>query len=67
MSDVGLFFLLMFGVPIVLLLATFVARDMDRRGLDGRVYGALTFFVPPVGLALWMYQRAKFPTTPTSS
>ena len=62
MSSVGWFFLLMFGVPAVLLLATFVARDMDNRGFDGRVYGALTFFLPPVGVALWLYQRAKFPT-----
>jgi len=55
------FLVLMVGVPLGLIFCTIVARDMDSRGLDGRVYGALTLIVPPVGLALWAYKRATTP------
>ena len=58
MSPVLVFFFLLIGVPLGLIFCTIVARDMDSRGLDGRVYGALTLLVPPVGLALWAYKRA---------
>ena len=53
-----LFLFFLIGVPAGLIFCTVVARDMDSRGLDGRVYGALTLFVFPVGLALWVYKRA---------
>ena len=49
------------GVPLGLIFCTVVARDMDSRGLDGRVYGALTLFVLPVGLGLWLSKRATTP------
>jgi hypothetical protein len=49
--------------PAGLMLCTVVARDMDRRGLDGRIYGALTFFVLPLGVAVWLYKRSTTPIT----
>jgi hypothetical protein len=57
MSAFLLFLLVLAGVPLGLIFCTIVARDMDSRGLDGRVYGALTLFVLPVGLGLWLYKR----------
>ncbi|MEO5680854.1 MAG: hypothetical protein ABIS47_14435 [Acidimicrobiales bacterium] len=61
MTTFLLFLLVMVGVPLGLIFCTIVARDMDSRGLDGRVYGMLTLFVLPVGLALWVYRRATTP------
>lgn len=61
MSAVVLFFVVMVGVPFGLIFCTIVARDLDSRGLDGRIYGALTLFLPPVGLALWLYKRSTNP------
>ena len=51
------------SIPLGLMFCTFVARDMDRRGLDGRLYGALTFFFAPVGLAVWLFKRLTTPVT----
>jgi hypothetical protein len=48
-------------IPLGLMMCTFVARDMDRRGLDGRIYGALTFFFAPLGLAVWLFKRLTTP------
>lgn len=56
-----LFLFFLIGVPFGLIFCTVVARDMDSRGLDGRVYGAVTMFLPPLGLALWVYKRATTP------
>lgn len=61
MSTFIAFLLLLFGIPLGLIFCTVVARDMDRRGLDGRIYGALTLFVLPLGIALWLYKRATLP------
>lgn len=61
MSPFVLFLVVMVGVPLGLIFCTVVARDMDARGLDGRLYGALTLFLPPLGLALWVYRRATTP------
>ncbi len=61
MSAVVLFLVVMVGVPLGLIFCTIVARDMDERGLDGRIYGALTLFLPPLGLALWAYRRSTTP------
>lgn len=58
MSAFVLFLILLVGAPLGLIFCTIVARDMDARGLDGRLYGALTLVAPPVGLALWFYRRA---------
>jgi len=58
---VVLFLVLLVGVPMGLIFCTVVARDMDSRGLDGRIYGALTLFAPPLGLALWVYKRVTTP------
>ncbi|HEV8115939.1 MAG TPA: hypothetical protein VGP53_06855 [Acidimicrobiales bacterium] len=63
MSAFVLFLIVMVGVPFGLIFCTVVARDMDSRGLDGRLYGALTLLLPPVGLALWVYKRATTPKT----
>ncbi len=56
-----LFLAVMLGVPLGLIFCTVVARDMDSRGLDGRIYGALTLFVLPLGLGLWIYKRSRTP------
>ena len=56
-----MFLVLLVGVPLGLIFCTVVARDMDSRGLDGRIYGALTLVAPPVGLALWLYKRSTTP------
>ena len=61
MTAVILFLVVMVGVPFGLIFCTIVARDLDSRGLDGRIYGALTLFLPPVGVALWLYRRATTP------
>ena len=61
MTAVVLLLVVMIGVPLGLIFCTVVARDMDARGLDGRLYGALTLLLPPVGLALWAYKRAATP------
>jgi len=61
MSAFVLFLIVMVGVPFGLIFCTVVARDMDTRGLDGRLYGALTLLLPPLGLALWVYKRATTP------
>jgi hypothetical protein len=60
-AAMALFLFFLFGVPAGLIFCTIVARDMDSRGLDGRVYGALTLFVFPVGLAVWVYKRSTTP------
>jgi len=59
MSALLLLVVVMVGVPLGLIFCTIVARDMDGRGLDGRLYGALTLLLPPLGLALWAYKRAR--------
>lgn len=56
-----LFLFFLVGVPVGLIFCTVVARDMDSRGFDGRIYGALTLFLPPLGLALWVYRRSTTP------
>lgn len=60
-TTTALFLFFLIGVPAGLIFCTIVARDMDSRGLDGRLYGALTLFVFPVGVALWVYKRATTP------
>jgi hypothetical protein len=57
-SAVLIFLLIIVCVPVGLMLCTVVARDLDARGLDGRVYGAITFFFFPLGLAVWFYKRS---------
>ena len=47
--------------PLALIFCTIVARDMDRRGQDGRVYGLLTFLLLPIGLVVWVVQRSRHP------
>lgn len=55
------FFLLLIGVPVLLVLATKLAQDLDRRGLDGRLYAPLVVLVLPVGLAVWLYFHLTVP------
>ncbi len=52
---------LLLAFPLGLIFCTIVARDMDERGLDGRIYGLVTFLVFPIGLIVWLVQRAKHP------
>ena len=58
MTAVLLLLVVLVGVPLGLIFCTVVARDMDSRGLDGRIYGAVTLFVFPLGLGLWLYKRS---------
>jgi hypothetical protein len=44
-------------------LAVVSARDMDRRGHKGELYGVVTLFVLPVGLAMWALDRRRPPPT----
>jgi hypothetical protein len=51
-----------FGVAAcVMVLAAFVARDMDRRGRDGQVYAIAVLFVLPLGLLMWALDRRRTP------
>jgi hypothetical protein len=61
MTAVVVFLVILLAVPAGLMLCTVVARDMDSRGLDGRFYGALTLFLLPLGLAVWLYKRSTTP------
>jgi hypothetical protein len=49
-----------------MMLITTVARDMDSRGLDGRLYGMLMLALP-VGLVVWLAKRAQHPRVPQES
>jgi hypothetical protein len=60
-SSVGWFFLLLIGLPLVMILGTKVAQDLDRRGIDGRPYAVLFVLLPPVGVAVWLYFRLTRP------
>jgi hypothetical protein len=42
-----------------MMLITMVARDMDGRGQDGRIYGLLMLALP-VGLVVWLVKRAQY-------
>jgi hypothetical protein len=52
--------LIAFVVVAWMMLITTVARDMDGRGQDGRLYGALMLILP-VGLIVWLVKRAQHP------
>ena len=47
------------GLPV----GTLVARDLDHRGGDGRLAGALTFLFLPLGLVVWLVQRSQLRPT----
>jgi hypothetical protein len=46
---------------VVVAAAVLVARDMDRRGHNGEMYGLVVLFVPPIGLVLWAHDRRRPP------
>jgi hypothetical protein len=52
--------LIAFIVVAWMMLITMVARDMDGRGQDGRLYGLLMLALP-VGLVVWLVKRAQYP------
>jgi hypothetical protein len=52
--------LIAFVVVAWMMLITMVARDMDGRGQDGRLYGLLMLALP-VGLVVWLVKRAQHP------
>ena len=54
--------LILITVAVVgwMLLITAAARDMDARGRDGRLYGALMLLLP-IGLVVWLVKRAQYP------
>lgn len=51
------------GIALATLALAFTARhvalDVDRRGGTGWLFGTLTLFFPPVGLAAWAIFRAR--------
>lgn len=51
-------------LAVSVLLAVLSARDMDRRGYQGEVYGVVTLFVLPLGLAMWALDRRRQPPPP---
>jgi hypothetical protein len=51
--------LIAFVVVAWMTLITMVARDMDGRGQDGRIYGLLMLALP-VGLVVWLVKRAQY-------
>lgn len=60
--DGFLFFLLplLVAQPLLLyLLAVRAENDMEARGMDGRPYRVLVFFVPIVGIAYWLAHRRQ--------
>lgn len=61
MSATAIFLFILVGLPILLLLGTKVAQDLDKRGLDGRPYAVLFVFVLPAGLAVWLYFHLTHP------
>lgn len=61
-SDVAIFFGIIVYALVVAWLSRHVALDMDRRGTAGWPYGMMTFFIPPLGLALWLLDRDRPPT-----
>lgn len=67
MSGEALVFLILLVVPLLFLMGGLVAKDMDARGHDGRVYGLLTIVVLPVGLVVWLARRrTRGPGSPTA-
>jgi hypothetical protein len=52
--------LIAFIVVAWMMLITAVARDMDARGQDGRLYGMLMLALP-VGLVVWLVKRSQHP------
>ncbi len=40
------------GLPLL------AARDMDRRGLDGRLYGIAVLLTLPFGVVAWLWDRS---------
>jgi hypothetical protein len=50
---------LVLAQPVLLyLLARKAENDMQARGLDGRPYSLLIFFVPVIGIAYWLRRRS---------
>jgi hypothetical protein len=47
-----------------LILSVVAGRDMRRRGERGGVWGAIVFFLFPLGLLLWLVVRADKPLRP---
>jgi hypothetical protein len=60
--------ILLVAVVVVawMMLITAVARDMDSRGLDGRLYGMLMLALP-IGLVVWLVKRSQHPRVPQES
>jgi hypothetical protein len=46
---------------VVVGLAVWAARDMDRLGHRGEAYALAVLFLPPVGLVLWAHDRRRSP------
>lgn len=40
-------------------LALLAARDMDRRGQPGWIFGILVLFLPPAGVLVWVVARGR--------
>lgn len=47
------------GIPLWLFTATAAARDVDRRGGNGRLVGVALVVVLPLGVVLWLAERRQ--------
>ena len=48
-------------IPGTILLALYAGRDMRSRGMDVTKYALLVLFFLPVGLWIWLTDRARVP------
>lgn len=58
-SDLWTFFGIIAYVLVIAWLSRHVALDMDKHGKAGWAYGMMTFFIPPLGIALWLLDRDR--------
>jgi hypothetical protein len=58
-GDIWTFFGIIAYVLVVAWLSRRIALDMDRHGKAGWAYGMMTFFIPPLGFALWLWDRNR--------
>jgi hypothetical protein len=58
-GDTWTFFGIIAYVLVVAWASRRIALDMDQRGKAGWAYGMMTFFLPPLGIALWLLDRDR--------
>jgi hypothetical protein len=58
-GDTWTFFGIIAYVLVVAWASRRIALDMDRRGKAGWAYGMMTFWLPPLGIAVWLLDRNR--------